>query len=357
MVVTPNRNQTLVFSGNGTQGSDNVLTLINNATESGAAAVSLNGMTQSFVVSPDSTTAYVAVPAVTIGQGQQPGALDLINLAIGTITEQVAIPAVTHLSISHSGNRILAFSQNSDFVTVVTPTDIQPGYVPPTVSGFNRPVQAFFSNDDTTAYVVNCGVECGGTSGVGGTIAASVQPLSLAVPPGAGTAVNIPAGSVATIAGTTMYLAGTPVPPSPCTGQQTQATTCGLVTVFDLPSMTVTNANPIIVTDGYHDHIALGANGQLFVGSYSCTEVIPPFPPPQGAEVRGCLSIYNTNTGSVVITPANGDVTGLQPISNRYVVYLVQGGELRIYDTSTDKLQATQVDISGQAVDVVQVDF
>jgi hypothetical protein len=34
MVVTPNRAQTLVFSGNGTQFSDNQFSIINNATES-----------------------------------------------------------------------------------------------------------------------------------------------------------------------------------------------------------------------------------------------------------------------------------------------------------------------------------
>ena len=58
-----------------------------------------------------------------------------------------------------------------------------------------------------------------------------------------------------------------------------------------------------------------------------------------------------------MIPPANGDVTGIQPIANRHVVYLVQGGELQIYDTTTDKLQATQINIIGQAVDVKTIDF
>jgi hypothetical protein len=38
------------------------------------------------------------------------------------------------------------------------------------------------------------------------------------------------------------------------------------------------------------------------------------------------------------------------------VVYVVQQGELRIYDTTTDKLQSVQIDILGQAVDVKLVD-
>jgi hypothetical protein len=38
------------------------------------------------------------------------------------------------------------------------------------------------------------------------------------------------------------------------------------------------------------------------------------------------------------------------------VVYVVQAGELKIYDTTTDKLQSKQVDILGQAMDVKVVD-
>jgi len=51
MVVSPNRAQTVVFSGNGTQFSDNQLSLINNASESNAPR-QFAGMTESFVISP-----------------------------------------------------------------------------------------------------------------------------------------------------------------------------------------------------------------------------------------------------------------------------------------------------------------
>jgi hypothetical protein len=132
-----------------------------------------------------------------------------------------------------------------------------------------------------------------------------------------------------------------------------------LLNVIDLNSMTVTNTAPIIITDGYHDRIALGANGQLFIGARTCTEIVPPVPPPAGAETRGCLSIYNTQTGAVVIPPANGDVTGIQPLSKRPVVYVVQNGSLGIYDTTTAALQTTIqiVNLVGQFYDVKTVDF
>ena len=57
------------------------------------------------------------------------------------------------------------------------------------------------------------------------------------------------------------------------------------------------------------------------------------------------------------IPPANGDATGIEPISGRHVVYVAQGGQLQIYDTTTDKLQPKQIDISGEVIDVKVVDF
>ena len=343
MVVTPNRVQTLVFSP-----ADSNLTFISNGGESASARINLPGFTESFVVSPDSLTAYVAVPTAPV-VAQPPGVVEVINLNNGTITAAINIPAVRFVAINHSGNRLLAFSDNSNSVAVISFGTGNPAVT--FVGAFDRPVTAFFTGDDNTAYVVNCGAGCGGSQ-------ASVQTLDLATNT-RGEAVAVPAASVAVVNGTTMYLAGTPVPnpdPLPCTGQTTAATSCGLLTVFDLASMTVISSG-IIITDGYHNRMALGANGQLFVGAKTCTEIIPPIPPPPDAEVRGCLSIYNTQTGSVVIPPASGDVTGIEPISNRNVVYLVQGGELQIYDTTTDKLQETQLDISGRVVDVKTVDF
>ena len=344
MVVTPNRVQTLVFSD-----ADNRLTLISNGGESASAQTTLPGFTESMVVSPDSLTAYIAVPTASV-VGQSPGAVEIVNLNTGGIIGEIAVPAVRHLALGHSGNRLLAFSDNSNSIAVVSFGTGNP--VVNFVGGFDRPEMAFFSGDDNTAFVVNCGVGCGGTQ-------ASVQTLNLVPdPPVKGIAVDVPAASFAILDGTTMYIAGTPVPASPCISQSNTPITCGLLTIFDLISMSVVNpGTTILITDGFHKRMALGANGQLFVGAQNCTEIIPPIPPPPDAEVRGCLSIYNTQTGTVVIPPANGDVTGIEPIATRHVVYLVQGGELQIYDTTTDKLQNTQIDVSGQVIDVKMVDF
>ena len=68
--------------------------------------------------------------------------------------------------------------------------------------------------------------------------------------------------------------------------------------------------------------------------------------------MRGCLSIFDTNTLAVVVPPELGDVTGLQAIPGRHVVYVAQNGEIWIYDTTTDALQTTQINIIGDAVDL-----
>jgi hypothetical protein len=43
-----------------------------------------------------------------------------------------------------------------------------------TVPGFDRPVNAVFSADSSTAYILNCGPECGS-----GSASASVQTLNM----------------------------------------------------------------------------------------------------------------------------------------------------------------------------------
>jgi hypothetical protein len=401
MVLTPNRGQTLVFSGNGTAAADNQFSVINNASETNAAHLALPGMTQSFVVSPDSSTAYIAVPTAPV-VGQSPGIIDVYGLGSGslsgTISCQPGNPTPTvcssadpnlqgvnlpyrYLFIGNTGNRLLAFSSGAgqafdsvpNVVAVITPSSLSTvNNLVTFVPGFDHPVWAFFNSDDTMAYVVNCGPECGG-------IQASIQTLDLTANT-AGPVFPLTAATTALVLNSsTIYLAGTPyvngVPSQPCTGQTTAATTCGLLTVFDLSTMTVTDT--FVITDGYHTQISLGPNGQFFIGAKNCTEITT------AAETRGCLSIYNTLStavgsappGGILIPPANGDVTGIQPIGKRdttngvaqQVVYVIQGFALNIYDDTIDALQANSHDPSypgqvypalvGGLYDVLVVDF
>ena len=119
------------------------------------------------------------------------------------------------------------------------------------VTGFSRPVFALYSG--SSLYILNCGLECGGTQPAS---VAVVDPVSLAI------IQNIPVdgATVALISGSTMYVAGTPPPATPggntCTGgPTTAATTCGRLDLIDIPSLTVTNTQPIYIPDGFHDRI------------------------------------------------------------------------------------------------------
>ena len=393
MVVTPNLAQTLVYSGNDLPSSDNQFSIISNATETLANHLILPGITESFVVSPDSSTAYVALPTPAVKGVQSLGVVEAIALSNGSVAGVVNVPSARYVAIDNGGDRVLAFSDNSDSVAVITPSQINIGNAVSYIGGpgiFDRPVAAFFSSDDTTAYVISCGAECGGTEAglqqynlVTNTLVASVA----ACAPGTTQC----AATAALLNGSTLYLAGTPYaagggPSLLCPAGTTQATYCGLLSIIDLNTMAVTNTSPIIITDGYHNKIAMGANGQLFIGAHTCTEISPAMPGTPG-EVRGCLSIYNTlpsttvgtnSPGGVLVPPHNGDVTGLQPITNRAasmpqeVVYVIQGqgvpqgGTLYIYDVTIDDLEYNRNDpnnpgqingMVGNFYDVKTVDY
>lgn len=321
--------------------------------------ISLPGTTESLVISVDNATAYAAVPNAPVPGGGPTGGIVIINVGAGT-QSTLPVPSVHYLAQSGDGSKILAFSDNSDAVTIVSPFNVVTGQknstcpvdVCTTVSGFDRPVFGFFSSDNTQAWILNCGPECGGTQ-------ASVQVLDL-VHNTAGTPTPLPGGAtVGFIKNQTLYVAGNPAAGSDtCAGgPTTAATTCGRLTIVDLSSLPQAGGiqPTAVIPDGYHTHIDISGDGQLFVGSRGCTNLVPANP---GDEQRGCLAILNTNNGNLVIPPDNGDVTGLQPITNRTVFYVVEGGELRIYDTTTDKLSTiASIDIFGQAIDIKLIDF
>jgi hypothetical protein len=95
----------------------------------------------------------------------------------------------------------------------------------------------------------------------------------------------------------------------------------------------------------------------LFIGAeFTCTVTLP--------NGNGCLSIFNTAANTVIITPPCGttcgglnDVTGMTNITGRNVVYVVEGGELHVYSTTTDALAPSpNADTIGRSWDVVSPD-
>ena len=357
MAVSSNLKFTLVYSPTG-----NSVTVVDNTSESVATAagstsvlpaIVLPGFTESIAINPAATTAYAAVPTAPV-LGQAPGAVEVLNLQNGSIAASIPVPGAHFVVSSPDGNHVLVFSDNSDTVTVIATILIGTSTDPRSfVTGFDRPVWGIFTGSGT-AFVLNCGPQCRGKAAgvsvldVGTSTATSTTPVS--------------AATYGLLNGSTLYVAGT-APPNPpgtntCAGTPTAATICGTLSVIDTGSMTVTGS--AVITNGYHDRMDISQNGQLFIGAHSCTNINIP-----GGEVRGCLSIFNTNSPGVVIPPSTGDATGIQQIPGRDIVYVVQNGALGIYDTTTDKLQVNQgnpqnnngqVGIVGQLFDVKLVD-
>jgi hypothetical protein len=350
MALSPNLKDTLVYSSTGNQ-----IAVVDNASEALAqssgnalAAIPLLGPTESMSIWIDSATAFVAVPGAGV-PGQSAGAVEVLGFLSGSTSPEAVIPIASahYLVQSHNGNSILVFSDNaqcggSQCITMISPTQIGTAADPRTAiasPSFDHPVWGVFSNDDSTAYIFNCGPECGGTT-------ASISILDLTqIPPAVTSApILVPAATHGLLIGSTLYVAGTP------SGTAAVAcpsgvpdTACGELTTIDTGSLTA--SAPVTISEGYHDRMAMGANGQLFIGASGSRGIC-----------SSCLSIFNTTNSKVAFPTDTGVVTGIEPITDRSVVYVCQNGALKVYDTSTDQLESVQIPIVGQAIDVKLVD-
>lgn len=317
-LVQPGASGTTLIFGSGNNGLD----IVDNTKEAlaNSAAITLAGATESMVETSDAKTIYAAVRSTS-----QVYIIDVANASV--ISTSITVPSVRRLALSHNNSKLLAFSDNSDSLNVITfstssPTGDHTG--PATVSGLDRPFFGVFSSDDSRAYVLNCGPECGGN-------AASVAMLDMTQdPPTVLSTIPVSAASIALMDSGKLYVAGSMVSASNPTGT-------GQLTVIDLGSFKA--GNPIQIGNGFHSLLSLASNNKLFVGARTCT--------------TKCLSIVDISGGTATIADAPGDVTGIAPIPGRNVVYVTVGGELVIYDTSTSKPQSTQLNIVGTAAGVV----
>jgi hypothetical protein len=342
------------------------------------------GVTTSMVIPATTGVGYAADPVAVSNLWISPGAIVVMNLTSNSITTQIGVPGAQTVVSNPNGAQLIVFSSDSDSVSVISPffavppidqgcdTPPNPACAIVTSNNFSRPVNAIVNG--STAYILNCGTQCGGgayntganplTCGPAGTgvTQACVAVFDL----GSLTVTNtipVDAATVAFLNGNTLYVAGTSQTDSACTGQTTAATTCGRLDVIDLGSMKITNR--VVIPDGYHDRIDMALKGQLFIGSHTCTEIGNVNNP--SGEVRGCLAIFDTTKAgntTAIIPPDNGDVTGLQSFTGFFKEYVAEGGNLRVYDTTTDKLEATNsfitggtIGIVGQVIDVKSVDF
>jgi hypothetical protein len=316
MALFPDKLHTVIVTSSGS-----VLQVLDNKTETTTLGFGLASPTQSIAVAPDNKTVYAALRNESFA-GQLPGAIEIgdITTTSGT-TITVQVPQVRRIVLGHNGAKLLAFSDNSDKVAVMDTATKAVTYI----SGFDRPVNAVFSSDDTTAYILSCGAECGGST-------AKVNALNMSNNT-VGPDVLVSGATVGLLDSGNLYVAGSP-------------NGVGKLDVISTSTMTVAKSG-VAIANGYHTLMAL-AGGELFVGATGCGNVS-----------SGCLSVVNPTNGSVVNSAAGtGDVTGMQPIDGRTVVYVIEGGELVIWDTTTvaPLPAANQVDVVGQAYDVRLLD-
>jgi hypothetical protein len=369
MAISPNRAVVAAFDA-----SSNSVFGTNAVTETSMGTVRLPGPTTSMVVPTAAPIGYAAVPTATINGFSFTGAVDVMNFSSGTITTTIAVTNAQTVISNAAGTQLLVFSSDSDSVTVLNPANAAPPVDtscltnPPNssvctiVTGFDRPVNAVINPAGTTAYIFNCGAECGG-------VQASVAVFDMASLTITNT-IPVNGATFGFLSGSKLYVAGNGTPTGPLCSSianagKTLATYCGTLDIVDLSTMTDPYFNSlsteIAIPDGYHDRIDMSVNGQLFIGSHVCTNIGNVNNP--AGEVRGCLAIYNTTNNSIIIPPDNGNVDGLQSFTERNVEYVAEGGVLRVYDTTKNKLlinnfvPAGTINVVGYVGDVKAIDF
>ena len=316
-VVSPNKATTAVYDPNVVS-----IGLVNNSSEADANNITLPAWAGMAVFSPDSSTLYVPTGNAVV-TGSFPGSIQVINITNLVISSSIAVPSVRWVALNPAGTILLAFADNSDNMWLInlSASTITPMAIP----GFSRPVNAFFSSDGNTAYVLNCGNQCGGTA------PPSVAQFDMTSQTIKAT-VSVGGATVGLLNGTNLYVAGY------------AGGANGTLDVVDTSSMNRTTATSILINDGQQSVMALN-NNMLYIGAKTCSN-----------SVTGCLSIVNlSNNTPATPGPPLGPVTGLQSIPNRSVMYVIQGGLLNIYDT-TNNTQLPSIGFRGALYGVVQVD-
>lgn len=367
---------------------DGSVGLVNYGTEKFSNAVSgLPGLSAS-VFAARNLTYYIAA-------NQQVHALTVLDETAAGGAFSMSVPDLYKVSINSSGTVALGFVQNSNLVysmvhltatqqaqlsggpstwpTLVanypnaTVQDCEPQNLPVYCAVqvgdpnklFDRPVKAVFSSDGSTAYVVNCGPECGGTAagivsiplagnalnlGVTGPSAINLLPASVTPTPGGATN--------ALQNGTLLYVAGQQL--------QTSGNSAGLfagnLSVLNLATGKVQGTYSI--SDGNHSKMILGDNNTLWIGAQGCEGGVRYAQSQAGnaTVALGCLSLYNSSTNAVSVDSYKGDLTGITSVTGLSKVYVAEGGQVHIYNTDGTERDNSNVTVQGTAYDVAYMD-
>jgi hypothetical protein len=360
------------------------------------------GLSSSIFITRDQNYVFAA--------NQQATVLTVVDHTTGG-AYALSLPGVYRVSVNPGGSAAMAFVQNSNYAYYVRKLSAQetlaysggsstwpkaamdcepqnsPGWClfqmqsPDNVDStgnpygmplvFDRPVKAIFSPDGGTAYILNCGAECGGT-----TSSISVVPVSpmiylqgqhsgklpsntvlhsdcASTPNASSCTLAVPGGSSnALIASSTMYVVGQQLQPD--------GLFAGHLTVLTLPgnaTSTMTAGAPISISDGAPgapSRIIQADDNTLWIAMTKCNN---------GeryttGQPYGCLTMFNTSNNSVtMLEPYLGDATGIAAVTGLHKVYVAQGGQVYIYHTTDGSSVNNQyVTVTGTASDVAFMD-
>lgn len=317
------------------------------------------------------------------------------------------LPGVYRLSVNPGGTAAMFFAQNSNFLyyalKLSTPqtlsysggpstwplgaVDCEPQNAPgwclfqaldpastrttPVPLTFDRPVKAVFSNDGGTAYVLNCGPECGG--GTASISLIPVGPMIFQPNQQSGTLPSNTALHASCASATGLSSCTLPIPGGSSNalinssimyvlGQQKQSDGlfAGNLTVLDLSGMsgaTLKATSSTAVSDGAPGaptRMILADDNTLWLGTTQCNNGERAA---KGLAI-GCLTMYNTSSNSVtMIEPFKGDATGVAAVTNLHKVYAAEGGQVYVYSTRDGSALNNQyVTVNGTAYDVAYMD-
>jgi hypothetical protein len=343
------------------------------------------------------------------------GQLGVIDNTTGR-TFGLILPNVYNVVVNVGDNVVLAFVRNSNTVyrlvklnanqfttspvadAAIGAVDCEPFNIPvyclvPVNTGshanaFDHPVGAYFSADGTTAFVLNCGPECGGTA----SSVTYLQPGTLefnniptAVPDASAylNQVMVPGGVTDALSdGVTLYLSGQQLQPD--------GLFAGNLSTIALATNTVTGKYSI--SDGNHSKMLFGDNNTLWIGSQSCAtgeraaraaqELAAGQPTDQSANYN-CLTRFDRGALTVSIIPAvtqvpsgstatavvvpypntnqnqyyYGDLTGLCWVQGLNKMYTAYGGQVHLFSTvDGSEINNKNVIVQGTALDVAYLD-
>jgi hypothetical protein len=229
---------------------------------------------------------------------------------------------------------------------------------------FNRPVKAVFSADGGTAYVLNCGPECGGSSSYVSIL--PTAPLIFQIGKGSGllpcnaapctNANTKPMVNISTPGGASnalvdvananeMYVVGQA--PQVINGQTLFG---GNLTVVNLSANTA--SSPVAISDGQPGGLSRmieADDNTLWIGMTECTTGVRYAANP--ASGYGCLTMYNTSTNTVtLLEPYIGDATGIAAVTGLHKIYAAEGGQVYIYSTKDgSSIDNQYVTVTGTA--------